>query len=118
TQRFTIQASSLKALIFNDHFQDSDSDVEEDQRTNDEFMADLNDEYHERALLENQKRFYKRSDREKEKQEKDKIGTKPDKNGERGKACQCRRPITVKKAGKKKKIQVQGTKRCKSYKLY
>nr|GFC80034.1 hypothetical protein [Tanacetum cinerariifolium] len=39
---------------------DSDSDVEEDQRTNDEFMADLNDEYHERALLENQKRFYKR----------------------------------------------------------
>ncbi|GJT52096.1 retrovirus-related pol polyprotein from transposon TNT 1-94 [Tanacetum coccineum] len=39
---------------------DSDSDVEEDQRTNNEFMADLNAEYHERALLENQKRFYKR----------------------------------------------------------
>ncbi|GJX87132.1 retrovirus-related pol polyprotein from transposon TNT 1-94 [Tanacetum coccineum] len=29
---------------------DSDSDVEEDQRTNNEFMADLNAEYHERAL--------------------------------------------------------------------
>ncbi|GJX29580.1 retrovirus-related pol polyprotein from transposon TNT 1-94 [Tanacetum coccineum] len=38
----------------------SDSDVEEDQRTNNEFMADLNAEYHERALLANQKRFYKR----------------------------------------------------------
>ncbi|GJU48298.1 hypothetical protein Tco_1217853 [Tanacetum coccineum] len=32
---------------------DSDSDVEEDQRTSNEFMADLNAEYHERALLEN-----------------------------------------------------------------
>ncbi|GKD10338.1 hypothetical protein Tco_1190023, partial [Tanacetum coccineum] len=37
------------------------SDVEEDQRTNNEFMADLNAEYHERALLANQKRFYKRA---------------------------------------------------------
>nr|GEW35235.1 hypothetical protein [Tanacetum cinerariifolium] len=60
TQRFNIQASSLKALISNNHFQDSDSDVEEDQRTSNEFMADLNDEYHKRALLANQKRFYKR----------------------------------------------------------
>nr|GEV70328.1 hypothetical protein [Tanacetum cinerariifolium] len=42
--------------------------------------------------------------------EKDKIGIKPDKNGRRGKARQCQRPITVKKAGKEKKIQVQGTK--------
>ncbi|GJY78224.1 retrovirus-related pol polyprotein from transposon TNT 1-94 [Tanacetum coccineum] len=41
--------------------EDSDSDVEEDQRTSNEFMADLNAEYHERALLANQKRFYKRS---------------------------------------------------------
>nr|GEX56560.1 reverse transcriptase domain-containing protein [Tanacetum cinerariifolium] len=41
---------------------DSDSDVEEDQRTSNEIMADLNDEYHERALLANQKRFYKRID--------------------------------------------------------
>ncbi|GJS57871.1 retrovirus-related pol polyprotein from transposon TNT 1-94 [Tanacetum coccineum] len=40
-----------------------ESDVEEDQRTNNEFMADLNAEYHERALLANQKRFYKRSGR-------------------------------------------------------
>nr|GEW06508.1 sugar carrier protein A [Tanacetum cinerariifolium] len=40
---------------------DSESDVEEDQRTSNEFMADLNAEYQERALLANQKRFYKRS---------------------------------------------------------
>nr|GEX52261.1 NBS-containing resistance-like protein [Tanacetum cinerariifolium] len=56
------KASSSKALISNHQFQDSDSDVEEDQRTNNEFMADLNAEYHERSLLENQKRFYKRID--------------------------------------------------------
>nr|GEZ51130.1 hypothetical protein [Tanacetum cinerariifolium] len=31
-----------------------------DNRTSNEFMADLNAEYHERALLANQKRFYKR----------------------------------------------------------
>ncbi|GJU53622.1 retrovirus-related pol polyprotein from transposon TNT 1-94 [Tanacetum coccineum] len=41
----------------------AESHVEEDQRTNNEFMADLNAEYHERALLANQKRFYKRSGR-------------------------------------------------------
>nr|GEW82687.1 putative reverse transcriptase domain-containing protein [Tanacetum cinerariifolium] len=63
TQRFTIQASSSKALIFNNHFQDSDSYVEEDQRTNNKFMVDLNAEYHGRALLANQNRFYKRSGR-------------------------------------------------------
>ncbi|GJY68970.1 retrovirus-related pol polyprotein from transposon TNT 1-94, partial [Tanacetum coccineum] len=56
-------ASSSKALISNNHFQESDSDVEEDQRTSNEFMADLNVEYHERALLANQNRFYKRSGR-------------------------------------------------------
>nr|GFC32685.1 retrovirus-related Pol polyprotein from transposon TNT 1-94 [Tanacetum cinerariifolium] len=39
----------------------------------------------------------------KEKQEKDKIGTKPDENEKRGKARQCRRPITVEKEEKKKK---------------
>ncbi|GJR50626.1 retrovirus-related pol polyprotein from transposon TNT 1-94 [Tanacetum coccineum] len=37
----------------------TDSDVEEDHRTNNEFMADLNTEYHESALLANHKRFYK-----------------------------------------------------------
>nr|GFA65431.1 hypothetical protein [Tanacetum cinerariifolium] len=60
TQRFTIQALSLKALISNIYSQDSDLDVEEDNRTNNEFMADLNVEYHERAPLANQNRFYKR----------------------------------------------------------
>ncbi|GJT40401.1 hypothetical protein Tco_0940266 [Tanacetum coccineum] len=63
TQRVLIQASSSKALISNTQFQDSDSDVEEDQRTSNEFMANLNAEYHERALLANPKRFYKRSGR-------------------------------------------------------
>ncbi|GKB47541.1 retrovirus-related pol polyprotein from transposon TNT 1-94 [Tanacetum coccineum] len=42
---------------------DSDSDVEEDLRSSSEFIADLKVEYYERALLENQKRFYKRSKR-------------------------------------------------------
>nr|GEX37279.1 hypothetical protein [Tanacetum cinerariifolium] len=60
TQRFTIQASSSKALISNNHFQDSDSYVEEDQRTRNEFMTELNVEYQEQTLLANQKRFYKR----------------------------------------------------------
>ncbi|GKE02533.1 hypothetical protein Tco_1390516 [Tanacetum coccineum] len=48
TQRFTIQASSSKALVAN-NFQDSDSDVEKDNRSNNEFMADLIAEYQERA---------------------------------------------------------------------
>ncbi|GJW06291.1 retrovirus-related pol polyprotein from transposon TNT 1-94 [Tanacetum coccineum] len=61
TQIFNIQTSSSKALISNN--QDSDSDIEEDNRTNNEFTVDMNDEYHERALLANQKRFYKRSER-------------------------------------------------------
>nr|GEV48895.1 putative reverse transcriptase domain-containing protein [Tanacetum cinerariifolium] len=38
------------------------------------------------------------SERVKENEEKDKMETKPDKNRKRGKARQCRRPITVKKA--------------------
>nr|GEZ16236.1 putative ribonuclease H-like domain-containing protein [Tanacetum cinerariifolium] len=46
----------------------------------------------------------------KEKQAKDKIGTKPDKKGKRGKAWQCRSPVIVKKAEKEKKIQTKGTK--------
>nr|GEU90553.1 reverse transcriptase domain-containing protein [Tanacetum cinerariifolium] len=42
------------------------------------------------------------------KQEKDKIGTKPDKNGKRGRARQCKSPVTVKKTGKEKKIKLNG----------
>ncbi|GJS49706.1 hypothetical protein Tco_0599827 [Tanacetum coccineum] len=60
TQRFTIQASSSKALISNNQFQDSDSNIQEALRRSNEFMANLNAEYHERALMENQKGFYKR----------------------------------------------------------
>nr|GEV19087.1 hypothetical protein [Tanacetum cinerariifolium] len=44
----------------------------------------------------------------KDKQEKDKIETKLDKNRKRGKAQQCRRPITVKKAEKRRKYKVKG----------
>nr|GFD08293.1 hypothetical protein [Tanacetum cinerariifolium] len=40
-----------------------EEDVEKDQRTSNEFIADLNAEYHERSLLANQKRLYKRSGR-------------------------------------------------------
>ncbi|GJV25368.1 hypothetical protein Tco_1378063 [Tanacetum coccineum] len=50
TQRFTIQASSLKALISNNLSQDNDSDVKEDNKTSNEFMVELKAEYHERAL--------------------------------------------------------------------
>nr|GEU86404.1 retrovirus-related Pol polyprotein from transposon TNT 1-94 [Tanacetum cinerariifolium] len=59
--RFTLQGS--KALISNPTLQESDSDTEEDQRSSSEFLADLNAEFHERALLANQRRFYKRSER-------------------------------------------------------
>nr|GEU56722.1 hypothetical protein [Tanacetum cinerariifolium] len=51
---------SLNFLILEE---DSDSEVEENQRTSNEFMANLNAKYHERALLANQKRFYNRSGR-------------------------------------------------------
>nr|GEZ63192.1 hypothetical protein [Tanacetum cinerariifolium] len=50
----------------------------------------------------------------KDKQEKNKIETKPDKNEKREKARQCRRPITVKKA---EKYKVNGPK-MQSWKLY
>ncbi|GJW07771.1 retrovirus-related pol polyprotein from transposon TNT 1-94 [Tanacetum coccineum] len=60
TSRFIIQASSSKALIYNPTMQDSESDVKEDQRSSSEFLADLNTEFQERALLANQRRFYKR----------------------------------------------------------
>ncbi|GKF93004.1 hypothetical protein Tco_0279723, partial [Tanacetum coccineum] len=38
----------------------SDSDVEEDTRSSSEFLADFNVEFHDRALLANQRRFYKK----------------------------------------------------------
>nr|GEW13120.1 zf-CCHC domain-containing protein/UBN2 domain-containing protein [Tanacetum cinerariifolium] len=49
----------------------------------------------------------------KDKQEKDKIETKPGKNKKRGKARQCKSPVTVKKTEKEKKIQTKGTKNAK-----
>ncbi|GKB09567.1 hypothetical protein Tco_0837879, partial [Tanacetum coccineum] len=66
TSRFSIQASSSKALISNTHLQDNNSYVEEDTRSNSEFLADLNDEFHDKALFSNQKSFYKRSRRDEE----------------------------------------------------
>nr|GEV01777.1 retrovirus-related Pol polyprotein from transposon TNT 1-94 [Tanacetum cinerariifolium] len=44
----------------------------------------------------------------KEKQEKDKIETKPDKNEKRGKTRQCRRPITVEKEENEEKYKLKG----------
>nr|GEV95463.1 hypothetical protein [Tanacetum cinerariifolium] len=44
----------------------------------------------------------------KENKENDKIGTKQDKNEKRGKARQCRRPITVEKEEKEKKYKFKG----------
>nr|GEW63704.1 hypothetical protein [Tanacetum cinerariifolium] len=41
--------------------------------------------------------------------QKDKIGTKPGKKGKRGRARQCKSPVTVKKAEKEKKIQTKWT---------
>ncbi|GJY42211.1 retrovirus-related pol polyprotein from transposon TNT 1-94 [Tanacetum coccineum] len=56
----SIKNDSLATLYGKYNYEE---DVEEDQRTSNEFMADLNAEYHERALLANKKRFYKRSGR-------------------------------------------------------
>ncbi|GKB51806.1 hypothetical protein Tco_0902559 [Tanacetum coccineum] len=58
-----LQPLDLSSMLLNHLKVKNDSDVEEDQRTSNEFMADLNVKYHERALLANQKRFYKRSGR-------------------------------------------------------
>ncbi|GKA99329.1 hypothetical protein Tco_0827266 [Tanacetum coccineum] len=55
-----LKFNAFKAL---EREKDSDSDVEEDTRSSKEFLADLNLEFHDRALLANQKRFYKRSGR-------------------------------------------------------
>nr|GEV30401.1 ribonuclease H-like domain-containing protein [Tanacetum cinerariifolium] len=54
----------------------------------------------------------------KDNQEKNKIGTKPDKNGKRRKARQYQRPITVKKTEKEKKIQSKGTKNKNEYETW
>ncbi|GJV08908.1 hypothetical protein Tco_1346564 [Tanacetum coccineum] len=40
-----------------------DSNVEEDTKSSNKFLADLNAEFHDKALLSNQKRYYKRSGR-------------------------------------------------------
>nr|GEW21818.1 retrovirus-related Pol polyprotein from transposon TNT 1-94 [Tanacetum cinerariifolium] len=54
----------------------------------------------------------------KENQEKDKIGSKPDKNGKRGEAQEVSKAISVNKARKTKKIQVKGPKMQIPMKLY
>nr|GEX25234.1 retrovirus-related Pol polyprotein from transposon TNT 1-94 [Tanacetum cinerariifolium] len=56
-------ASKLDSSIKFPAQMDSDSDVEEDNKITNEFMADLNVEYHEKAMLANQKKFYKWSGR-------------------------------------------------------
>ncbi|GJV09605.1 hypothetical protein Tco_1351146 [Tanacetum coccineum] len=47
-----LKFNAFKAL------EDCDSDVEEDTRSSNEFLADLITEFHDRALLANQKRYY------------------------------------------------------------
>ncbi|GKA75751.1 retrovirus-related pol polyprotein from transposon TNT 1-94 [Tanacetum coccineum] len=63
TSRFTLQGSTSKALISNSTIQESDSDVKEDQKSSSDFLDYLNVEFHERALLANKRRFFKRSGR-------------------------------------------------------
>ncbi|GJV89113.1 hypothetical protein Tco_1533051 [Tanacetum coccineum] len=65
TRDTKIAALRLKfnAFIALEGEKDIDSDVEEDLRSSSGFIADLNIEYHERALLANQMRFFKRSRR-------------------------------------------------------
>nr|GEU82352.1 hypothetical protein [Tanacetum cinerariifolium] len=60
TNNVTPNSSTSKALISYSCIRDSDSDVKEDTRSISEFLVDLNVEFHDRALLANQKRFYKR----------------------------------------------------------
>nr|GEW46495.1 retrovirus-related Pol polyprotein from transposon TNT 1-94 [Tanacetum cinerariifolium] len=49
--------------VFIPQAEDNDSDVKEDTKSSVEFLANLNAEFHDRALLANQKRIYKRSRR-------------------------------------------------------
>nr|GEV28577.1 reverse transcriptase [Tanacetum cinerariifolium] len=53
TKRFTIQSSTSKALVSNTYTHDSDLDVEEDTKSNSEFLVDLNAEFHDKGLLVN-----------------------------------------------------------------
>nr|GEY69747.1 hypothetical protein [Tanacetum cinerariifolium] len=57
------QTQKANNSIKNDCLAAFNSDVEEDNKTSNEFMANLKAEYHERALLANQKRYYKMSRR-------------------------------------------------------
>nr|GEU78511.1 copia protein [Tanacetum cinerariifolium] len=59
TKDTKIAALRLKFNAFK-ALKEDDSDIEEDQRSSSESLADLNTEFHERALLANQKRLYKR----------------------------------------------------------
>nr|GEX27871.1 hypothetical protein [Tanacetum cinerariifolium] len=59
-----IKNDTLAALYSKYNYEkDSNSNIKEDQRSSSEFLADLNAEFHERDLLANQRRFYKRSGR-------------------------------------------------------
>ncbi|GJX67325.1 hypothetical protein Tco_0303052 [Tanacetum coccineum] len=48
TNRFTIQVSTSKALISNTYFREGDSYVKEETRSSKEFLADLNQEFHDK----------------------------------------------------------------------
>ncbi|GJV12035.1 hypothetical protein Tco_1353576 [Tanacetum coccineum] len=60
----TVEGSFVLCILFGlGSWEDSGFDLKEDLRSNNEFITDLNAKYHERALLANKKRFYKRSKR-------------------------------------------------------
>ncbi|GJV60737.1 hypothetical protein Tco_1466837 [Tanacetum coccineum] len=57
----SIKTDNVAALFGKYNYKvDSDSDVKEDTRSSSKFLADLNAKFHYKALLANQKRFYKR----------------------------------------------------------
>nr|GEZ14576.1 hypothetical protein [Tanacetum cinerariifolium] len=58
----SIKNDTLTALYSKYNYEEeSDLDIEEDQRSSSEFLVDLNAKFHERDLLANQRRSYKRS---------------------------------------------------------
>ncbi|GJW34652.1 hypothetical protein Tco_0057572 [Tanacetum coccineum] len=56
----------LVRFLSSNQANDIDSDVEEDTKSSSEFLANLNAEIHDGALLANHKRFYKRSEMDEE----------------------------------------------------
>nr|GEV29781.1 hypothetical protein [Tanacetum cinerariifolium] len=91
--------SKMKSLVVEAHIDESNDLLPQLLYSN----LTLPDESSEIATLSSSP--FENKDKVKEKQEKDKIGTKQDKNGKREKAQQSQKPITVKKAEKRRKYK-------------